>query len=47
MEKSSHQLTRDQQVEIIRKRAVFIKAYNESDWQSWNYDDSRLARAVR
>lgn len=47
VEDSPKKLTRDQQVEIIRKRALFLNRHNGSEWQSWNYDDWRLAKSAQ
>ncbi|QHT66134.1 DUF4173 domain-containing protein [Rhodocytophaga rosea] len=44
---SPEKLTRDQQVEISRKKALFLNRHRETEWQSWNYDDMRLAQALK
>jgi hypothetical protein len=47
MEKSPRKLSEKQQNGISKKRAAFLQTYAEPEWQSWNYDDWRIARAVR
>jgi hypothetical protein len=46
LENTPQQLTEAQKTAILQKKNEFLERYSRRQWQSWNYDDSRTAKAL-
>ena len=44
LEKDPQRLTEAQKAAILQKKNEFLEQHTRQQWQSWNYDDSRIAK---
>jgi hypothetical protein len=47
LEVAPQRLTYTQRAAIEQKKALFLERYNRQEWQSWNYDDYRIAKELQ
>jgi hypothetical protein len=40
-------LTESQRAAIEQKKSLFLERYSSQQWQSWNYDDHRIAKSLQ
>jgi hypothetical protein len=46
LQNAPQRLTETQKAAIAQKKTVFLERYNRHQWQSWNYDDYRIAKEL-